>query len=245
MPFAAPLTVLNGAIGPHRRVAFAELALGALKEVKEALGGTVNDVVLATVAGALRRFLLGRGASVNQALVAMVPVSVRVPDEHGLPGNRVSVMLVELPVNHADPLRRLERVKAATRRAKEQHGALGAHTIQALAEVTPGALAALAARLYTRTRAADRHRPIWNLVVSNVPGPRIPLYCAGARMEAFYPLGPIHEMSGLNVTLLSYLDTIFVGLNADRDLVGDVDRIAAALGEAVQELVKAAGEQRG
>ncbi len=238
-PFGAPMTVLNGAIGPHRRVALTQIPLARVKDVKNRLGGTVNDVVLAAAAGALRRFLAARGERLDRPLVAMVPISVRRRDQRGAPGNHLSVMLVALPVDEADPVIRLRRVRTGTSGAKEQHGALGAHTLQQIAEIAPGALQSLAARLYTRTRGADRHRPIWNVVVSNVPGPRSRLYCAGARLEAMYPLGPVHEMCGLNVTLFSYAGTVHVGLNADRDLLPDVEAVADAFVDAVEELAEA------
>jgi diacylglycerol O-acyltransferase / wax synthase len=241
-PFAAPVTSLNGAIGPHRRIAFAEIDLDGVKEVKNTLGGTVNDVVLAVVAGALRRYFSERGEPVDEPLVAMVPISTHEATPEG-GGNSVSAMLTELPVDEADPARRLKRVSAATKGAKEQHGALGASTLQHLAELAPAGVSALAARLYTRVNVADRHRPIWNLVVSNVPGPRFPLYCAGARVEAMYPLGPVHEMSGLNVTLFSYQDTIFLGINADRELVPDVWAVGRALCDAADEMAKAARDE--
>ena len=242
-PFAAPMTPLNGSIGPHRRVSLAELSLDTVKSVKTAFGGTVNDVVLAIVAGALRTFLQHRGEPVDQPLVAMVPISVRSPTQSGEAGNQVSAMLTALPVDLDDPLARLRGVSRGTRGAKEQFGALGADTIAQLAELAPAGVATLAARLYTRTRAADRHRPIWNLVVSNVPGPRVPLYANGARVEAVYPIGPIHEMCGLNVTLFSYLDTVFVGINADREMVGDVEVFTQGVRDALDELAKLAAHQ--
>jgi diacylglycerol O-acyltransferase / wax synthase len=238
-PFEAPATALNGALGAHRRVALAEVALQDVKDVKNALGGTVNDVVLAAVTGALRTFLESRGERPRRPLVAMVPISVHgESDAEG--ANQVSAMLVDLPVDEDDLEARLHRVAQATRGAKEQHGALGASTIQELAQLAPAGLSALAARLYSRSHAAGWHRPIWNTVVSNVPGPPFPLFLAGARMEAMYPLGPVHEMVGLNITVFSYEDTMFIGCNADRDLLPDVAAVAAAMGEAVDELGKLA-----
>ncbi|CAN5214967.1 MAG: wax ester/triacylglycerol synthase family O-acyltransferase [Euzebyales bacterium] len=243
-PFAAPTMPWNGAIGPHRRVAFASVPLPAVKAVKDARGGTVNDVVLALVAGALRAYLVARDLPRDRPLVAMVPISVRGTEQEDQGPNQVSAMLVGLPVDEPDPLRRLARIAAGTKDAKQQHGALGATTLQQVAELAPAALSSLAARLYTRMRAADHHRPIWNVVVSNVPGPRFPLYLAGARVEAMYPLGPVHEMNGLNITLFSYEQRVFVGLNADRELLGDVDRVAAALPAALRELDVAGGGRR-
>jgi WS/DGAT/MGAT family acyltransferase len=244
-PFRAPHASLNGAIGPHRRIALAEQSLDAVKSVKNAFGGTVNDVVLAAVAGALRTYLVGRGEPVDRPLVAMVPISVREetgPASGGPGGNRVSAMLVGLPTDEPDPVQRLRRVAEGTAGAKEQHGALGADTLQQLAELAPAGVAAMAARVYSRMHGADRHRPIWNVVISNVPGPRVPLYFCGAKLDAMYPIGPVHEMCGLNITLFSYQDMILVGLNADRGLVPDVDDIGQAICEAIEDLAKLAAE---
>ena len=241
-PFRAPATPLNGAIGPHRTIALTEQSLESVKSIKRAFGGTVNDVVLAAVAGALRLYLLGRGETMDRPLVGMVPISVRREDQKGELGNHVSMMLVDLPADEPDPVQRLRRVTRGTAGAKERHGALGAETLQDLAELTPAGVASLAARLYSRAQGADRHRPIWNVVVSNVPGPRIPLYQAGAKVEAMYPIGPVHEMCGLNVTLFSYSDMIYVGLNADRRLVPDVEAIGDAICSSIEDMAKLAAE---
>jgi diacylglycerol O-acyltransferase / wax synthase len=239
-PFAAPMTMMNGAIGPHRRVAFAELPLAEAKAIKQRLSGTLNDVILTVVAGALRRHLHEHGEPTDQSLVGMVPISTHAAPESGDSGNQVSAMLVGLPVDVADPVERLARVATSTAGAKEQHGAVGATTIQQLVELAPAGVSSLAARAYTRAGGANRHRPIWNLIISNVPGPRIPLYCAGARLEAMYPIGPVHEMVGLNITLFSYADTIFVGMNGDRDLMPDLEDLGGALHESFDELLERA-----
>jgi diacylglycerol O-acyltransferase len=139
-------------------------------------------------------------------------------------------------------VQRERRVTEGTAGAKEQHGALGADTLQQLAELAPAGVAAAAARVYTRMHGADRHRPIWNVVISNVPGPRIPLYFCGAKLESMYPIGPVHEMCGLNVTLFSYGDMIHVGLNADRSLVPDVDDIGRGICEEIEQLAKLAAD---
>jgi WS/DGAT/MGAT family acyltransferase len=238
-PFAAPMTMFNGAIGAHRRVAFAEIPLAGVKEIKNRLEGTVNDVILTVVTGALRQHLLDHRQPVDSPLVSMVPISTH-GEESGDSGNQVSAMLVGLPIDLVDPVERLRRVATGTEGAKDQHGAIGATTIQQLVELAPAGVSSLAARAYTRAGGANRHRPIWNLVVSNVPGPRIPLYCAGARLEAMYPIGPVHEMVGLNITLFSYEDTIFIGLNGDRDLMSDIDDLGLAMLEAFDELLEAA-----
>ena len=235
-PFTAPMTVFNGAIGPRRRVAFARVSLDEVKDVKNTFDTTVNDVLLAGVAGALRAYLHEHDEPVDSPLVAMVPISTHVDSTGG--GNQVSAMLVGLPTHLDDPLERLRAVSESTASAKQQHGALGAETIQQVAELAPAGVFSMAARLYTRARAADRHRPIWNLVVSNVPGPRVGLYCAGARLEEIYPIGPVHETSGLNVTLFSYGSTVHVGLNADADMVPDVGVIGQRIQGSVAELVQ-------
>lgn len=244
-PFAAPMTMLNGSIGAHRRVAFAELPLAGVKEVKNRLSGTVNDVILTLVSGALRRYFLAHRQPVDRPLVAMVPISTHDAEGNGDSPNQVSAMLVGLPVHEADPVARLARVTSGTAGAKDQHGAVGATTIQQLVELAPAGVSSLAARAYTRAGGASRHRPIWNLVVSNIPGPRMPLYCAGARLEAMYPIGPIHEMVGLNVTLFSYEDAVFIGLNGDRDLLADIDDLALAMRESFDELLEAAKHAAG
>jgi diacylglycerol O-acyltransferase / wax synthase len=242
-PFRAPNTPLNGAITPHRSIALTEQSLESVKSIKRAFGGTVNDVVLAAVAGALRRYLLGRGETVDRPLVGMVPISVGTSGQEGPSGNNVSMMLVDLPADEPDPVQRLRRVSRGTADAKQRHGALGAETLQGLAELTPAGVASLGARLYTRVQGADRHRPIWNVVVSNVPGPRIPLYQAGAKVEAMYPIGPVHEMCGLNITLFSYSDMIYIGLNADRSLVPDVAAVGDAICESIEDLAKLAADE--
>ena len=243
-PFAAPPTPLNGSIGPHRLLSLTEQSLESVKTVKRAFGGTVNDVILTAVAGALRRYLLSRDEAADRPLVGMVPISVHgdAPQAERPGGNQISMMLVDLPADEPDPIARLRRVSDGTAGAKEQHGALGAETLQELAELTPAGVAAMAARVYTRVRGADRHRPIWNVVVSNVPGPRIPLYFAGAKVEAMYPIGPVHEMCGLNITIFSYQDMVYVGLNADRSLVPDVDLIGRAVCAEIEELAKLAAD---
>ena len=241
-PFTAPMTAFNGSIGARRVVALGELNLEDMKQVKNLVGGTVNDVVLACVTGSLRAYMATHGDTPDRPLVAMVPISVRSEEQRGQMGNQVSAMLAPLPVDEADPVEQLRRISAGTEGAKEQHGALGASTLQQLAELAPGGVASLAARLYTRTRAADRHRPIWNVVVSNVPGPRFDLYCAGAKVEGFYLMGPVHEMVGLNVTLFSYADKVFIGINADRGLLPDAQAVCDGMGQALREL-KAAAER--
>src|SRR5436305_3642959 len=198
-PFSAPYTPFNVAIDARRRFAFTEVPLDEVKMVKNALGGTVNDVVLALCAGALRNYLLGKGLLPEKGLVAMVPISVRSDDEKSAMGNRVSSMLTGLATDIEDPVERLHLISAGTRHAKDQDKAIGADTLTDWAEFAAPALAARAARLYSNTKVADRmRRPLFNVTISNVPGPPFPIYCAGSRMAALYPSGPIGD--GLALT---------------------------------------------
>lgn len=240
VPFEAPLTVLNGKITAHRRAVFATAELERVKQVKRRLGGTVNDVVLAAVTASLRRYLADAGDPLTRPLVAMVPISIRAhgPNDHGT--NQVSMMLVGLPVHVGDPLEAYAMLRSGTHDAKRTHGAVGARTIQDLAELAVGGVFSLAVRTYSRSSAADHHRPLWNTVVSNVPGPRIPLYCAGARMEAMYPLGPVHEGVGVNITLFSYLDRLHVGINTDRLRIANPQSLADGVVDGIEELAKLA-----
>jgi diacylglycerol O-acyltransferase / wax synthase len=239
-PFSAPHCSISGAITPHRTFGIAEISLDEVKEVRQGLGGTVNDVLLAVCAGALRSYLDDRGELPDQGLVAMCPISIRTEEQQGTMGNQVSAMLASLATDVDDPVERLRVIQGSTKHAKDQAGAIGADTLTNWAEFAAPAVAARAARLYSRMRVADRHRPIFNLVISNVPGPNFPIYMAGARLVAWYPMGPINEGTGLNITVMSYLGTIHFGLVACPDRVPDVDGLAARIPEALQELRKAA-----
>lgn len=239
-PFSAPRTSLNGAITPHRKFAFTQIPLDEVKMVKNALGGTVNDVVLALCSGALRSYFAGRDEALESSLVAMVPISVRTEDLKGTMGNQVSQMLVSLASDVEDPVERLHTITAATRHAKDQERAIGAETLMNWAEFAAPAVAARAARLYSNMRLADRHRPIFNVTISNVPGPNFPLYSAGARMVAMYPMGPIADGGGLNITVMSYMGTMFFGLVACRETVPGLWDIADGLQSALDDLRKAA-----
>lgn len=204
--------------------------------MKDAHGVKVNDVVLALCAGALRRWLEVRGEPVESSLVAMVPVSVRTEDEKGAMGNRVSSMLVGLATEVKDPVVRLQVIGDATREAKERH-AIGADALTDWAEFAAPALLGRAARLYSRMHLANMHRPVFNVTISNVPGPPFPLYSAGARLLANYPLGPIFDGAGLNMTVMSYQDQLDFGLQACPELVGDPWVLADFLTDALAELV--------
>jgi WS/DGAT/MGAT family acyltransferase len=241
-PFTAPHTPLNGAITARRSFGMAEVDLDDVKAVRKALGGTVNDVVLAICAGALRAYLEEKGElPADEGLIAMCPISVRSEEDKSAMGNQVSSMLVTLATDIADPVERMKVIQAGTVQAKEQANAIGANTLMDWAEFAAPAVAASAMRLYSRMKVADRHRPFYNTVISNVPGPQFPLYMAGAKLVSFYPMGPLNDGAALNMTLISYLGTIHFGLVACPDLIPDVDHLAALIPPALAELKKAAG----
>lgn len=248
-PFRAPRTSLNGSISAHRRYAFLDIPLDELKAVKRSFGGTVNDVVLAAVAGALRRLLAERGERLDEPLVAMVPISTRdagrsavAPggEDTGGPGNKLSAMLVSLATSIADPIERLGVIAEGSRLAKEQAQVLSEDVIGGWAQLAFPALSSRLARLAGNLKLFDHVRPLFNVVVSNVAGPSDPLWCAGSRLVAVYPLGPIVEGVGLNVTVMSYLGNLHIGLLGCRELVPEVDHLAVLLGDSLTELVKAA-----
>ncbi|MHB8682421.1 MAG: WS/DGAT/MGAT family O-acyltransferase [Acidimicrobiales bacterium] len=239
-PFRAPRTSLNGAISAHRRTAFAEFPLEDVRLVRHAFGGTVNDVVLAATSGALRRLLGQRGEQLEEPLVAMVPMSVRTEAERATHGNKLSAMLVSLASTVADPVERLRVVSEGTRLAKEQSRVLSEELITGWAQLAFPALSSRLARLSGNLRLFDHLPPLFNVVVSNIPGPDFPLYWAGSRLVALYPLGPILEGVGLNVTVLSYMGTLYVGVVGCRELVPEVAHFGHLLGDAMGELVKAA-----
>ena len=240
LPLTAPRTSINAAITAHRKVAFASISLDDVKRLKNEKGTTVNDVVLAVCTGALRTYLQSRSELPDAPLVATVPVSVQAA-EPMVGANRVSAMFVSLPTQLEDPLERLETINKGTRGAKEEHNALGADVLLNWVEhATPNVFAA-AARTYSRLKLADHHRPIHNLIISNVPGPDFPLYFSGAELVAGFPLGPILEGAGLNITVMSYRGVLNWGLMACRETVAGADEIAEAIPEALDELLAAAG----
>jgi len=239
-PLRSPRTSFNVVITPHRRVAYTHVPLDEVKRIKRTFGTTVNDVVIAICSGALRRYLAARNELPEKSLIASVPVSVRTDDEKGDVGsNRVSAMFSTLATDIDDPVERLKQIAEANRGAKEEHKAIGADMLTKWGELAAPTTFSLAARFYTGLRLADRHPVVHNLVISNVPGPAFPLYFAGAKLVAMYPLGPIFDGAGLNITVLSYMDQLFFGLIGCREVV-DVWNIAGHVGDAFAELLKAA-----
>ena len=231
-----PRTSFNGPISGHRRFSFGQLPLDAVKGIKNEAGVTVNDVVVSLCAGALRDWLKDRGELPRKPLVAMVPVSVRTEEEMGAFGNRVSMMIVPIATDEADPKRRLRRTHELLRGAKERHRATPANLLTDATSFIPPAVASLAAR--ATVEVMGRTRPPVNLVISNVPGPRNPLFLAGAKLEANYPVSVVIDGVGLNITVMSYLDHLDFGIVADRDQVDDVWTLMDRLGEALDDLTR-------
>jgi diacylglycerol O-acyltransferase / wax synthase len=231
----ASSTPWNTSIGPHRRFDWLRLDLGEIKAVKNVLGGTVNDVVLATVSGAVRRFLLQRGIDPdNLRIRANVPVSVRSVDERGSLGNRIALWMTDLPVDEGDPVARLERIRITTHRLKESKQALGAQVLASVSDMTTWRLLATAARLSMRSRP-------YNLVVTNVPGPQVELFLLDARLREIYPMVNLLQNQGLGVALFSYSGTLHWGILADWDLVPDLEVFVSDLELSFRELKIASG----
>ncbi len=234
---AAP-SPLNAEVRGTRRYAMASTDLDDYRRVRKQHGGTVNDVVLATVAGALRQFLLTRGKPVpcGTTMRALVPVSVRSAEQAGSLGNRVSSYLLDLPVGEVNPVIRLHQVSAAMNAHKESGQSVGADALVALSGFAPPTLHALGARV-----ASGVSRRIFNVVVTNVPGPQFPLYAAGARMLGAYPVVPLAKGQAVSIGLTSYNGGVFYGLLADRDAMPDVDLLASLIEESLAQLVETVG----
>ena len=236
----APKTPFNRSITPHRRWAFCSIPLADAKLVKSAFGTTLNDVVMAASSGALRRYLERKSALPEDPLIAMVPVSVRSAEEKATYSNRVSSVLADLATNEKDPVRRLLRIHESMKSAKRMQQAIPANLLQDFTQFATPNVAGQAARIVARTRIADRMNPPFNVVISNVPGPRHPLYLGGARMLTYYPVSAVAEGQGLNITVQSYIDHLDFGLIACRDLVPDVWDLIEDLKDAFAELVRLA-----
>ncbi len=232
-------TPFNRPIGPHRRFDWLAFDLDEVKRIKKCLGGTVNDVVLATVAGAVGRFLVQRGISRHQQrgldFRAFCPVSVRSSSERGALGNRVSSMIAALPIAETDPVGRLEAVRRTMGDLKRSKQALGAEVLASVSEWTAPALMSLAARLAFDNRSS-------NIVVTNVPGPQIPLYLLGARMAEAYPMVPLFSSQGLGIALFSYGGGLYWGFNSDWDLFPDLHDFVVAIDASFRELCEAADD---
>jgi diacylglycerol O-acyltransferase / wax synthase len=230
----APETPLNVPIGPHRRYAVVRHELSDYKRVKDVLGGTVNDVVLTVVSGALAAWLRSRGIRTEGLeMRALVPVSVRTEDQRGTLGNRLTVMRAPLPVYIEDPVARLEFVRRAMDGLKESKQAVGAATLAAVNDLAPPTVLAQASRLNFSTR-------LFNLIVTNIPGPQLPLYLLGRRLDDLYPVAFLPENHALAVAIMSYNGGIDFGLLADYDALPDIEVMASGIDACLHELLAAA-----
>ena len=230
----APETPLNVAIGPHRRFTWVTADLSQLKEIKNQLGGTVNDVVLTIVSGALGSFLRSRGHPTRDLVLrAMVPVSIRPQTEHGTLGNQVAAMWAHLPVGVSDPKQALALVSDSMSHVKDSGQAVGAHALTELTGFAPQTIMSQAARLVPRQR-------FFNLVVTNVPGPQFPLWLMGRRLVEIYPMVPLAERQALGIAVISYDGKVCFGFNADWDAIPDLDLLAEDLRNSLADLTATA-----
>lgn len=225
MPFAVPRTPLNSELGPHRRFASAEVDLEEVREVKDAFGVTVNDAVLALCSGALRRYLADEGALPELPLVAQVPVSTRTAADHQGDGTKVGAMFASLATHLDDPGDRLRAINESTRAAKEMRVSLQRDRSVGMTDALPPAAIMLAARALSASQLEER-APVFNVIVSNVPGPDFPLYVAGSELVALYPMGPLLYGAGLNVTVMGYRGALHFGFLTCRSAVPVPQRIA-------------------
>ncbi|MFN8193376.1 MAG: wax ester/triacylglycerol synthase family O-acyltransferase [Nocardioidaceae bacterium] len=237
----APQTPLNQDITPHRRLGLASLSLEQVKTVKAAFGVTVNDVVMAVCAGAIRSWLVRHRGLPDHPLVAMVPVSIRTArGDGGELGNKVSAMLAQLPTHLADPVERLRVSHEATRHAKSQQAFIPQGLVDEVMSFTAPALMSRGFRAVFGWHVLNRV-PMFNVVISNIPGPQVPIYFCGATLLAHYPVSIITDGLALNITVISYQGELHFGLLADRKIVPDVDRLAADLQVELDALLAAAG----
>jgi len=235
---AAPESPINCAIGPYRRFTWVRTDLEEMKAIKNATGGTVNDVVVTAVSGALGRYLRGQGhPTAGLELRAMVPISVRTADEHGALGNKVSAMMAPLPVGLEDPIERLQAVSATMRHLKSSGQAVGASLLTDVTDFTPPTIAAQAARLQSRQR-------FFNTVVTNVPGPQFPLYLLGRELLDIFPMVPLAANQAVCFGIMSYNGGINFGLTADYDSSPDLDTLAGDLEASVTELADASASPK-
>jgi diacylglycerol O-acyltransferase / wax synthase len=239
----APRTSFNGRISARRRFAFGSLPLEAVKRINRAFATTVNDVVVALTSSALRSWLVRRDELPPEPLLAMVPVSMRSHDDGNSAGNRISTMIVPIPTDESDPRRRLELTAEALACAKERHQSLPATLLQDANEFIPPALLGPASRVIAGVGSRRPFEPPCNVVISNLRGPGLPLYCAGTLVEATHPAGPILDGVGLNVTVLSYRGSLDFGIVADREQIGDPSELIEGLRTGLAELLHVIGDR--
>lgn len=235
-PLTAPRTSFNGTITGHRTIALTDIDLEQVREVKAATGTTVNDVVLTVAGGALRSYLEDRGELPDDSLLATVPVSVHGSSRHASGANKVSALFAKLGTDEEDPLVRLEEMATRNRHAKDHHNAISADSLQDWAEFAAPRTFGLAVRTYASLRLAERHPVVHNLVISNVPGPPVPLYFCGAEVLGLYPLGPVFHGAGLNITVMSNHGHLHVGVIACRESVPNPDDLVQRFPAQLAEL---------
>ncbi|MCU0311572.1 MAG: wax ester/triacylglycerol synthase family O-acyltransferase [Acidimicrobiales bacterium] len=240
VPLSVPKTLLNGSVGPRRRLGMCSLAMQDVKALKTHYGVKINDVVLAVVAGALRSYLIDRGELPDRPLVSGVPLSTRAEGDQTA-DNQVAIMVVSLATTVEDPGERLMTIHASSQGAKEMMRAVRATEIPSMGEVAPPAVLNTTITALARTGVVSRGPTIMNTLVSNVPGPPFPLYTGGARITGIYSTSVITESMGLNITLFSYMDRVDIGLHVDPDVVPDVWTIAGRFPGALGELMASAG----
>lgn len=243
-PFDAPRTFFNRALTRRRSIAFTAARLDDLKYTKNTFGITVNDVFLGACTRALRQYLADHGEFLTRPLVVSVPVSVRGQRGANKGQNQVSNMFVRLPVQLDDPIEQLRAIHTDTKDAKAVHGALAANIIGDVTDMTTPAVFNLGSRMYSAAKLAERVTPIHNLVISNVPGPPIPLFADGMRIAAVYPFGPLVEGAGINITALSNMGNVDIGIIACPDVAPDIDDLADGIVESI-ELLRAVAEEHG
>jgi WS/DGAT/MGAT family acyltransferase len=236
MPFQAPRTPLNGSVSSNRVWNTALLQLDRIKRLKKIMNCTVNDVVLAICAGALRRYLQGRDALPDKPLVTMCPISVRAEEQRGAMGNQVSAMFVQLATNIEDPIERLRQLQKNTTQGKTYQHAIGANALMETSELIPFGLAGRAARMYARSELAPKHRPIINCVITNVPGPQVPLYLGGHRLLANMGMAPIIDGMGLIITVFSYNGVVSLSSISCPQMMPDIDVFTRYIWESANEL---------
>ena len=244
-PFTAPRTSFNATVTPHRIVAYTDVPLEDVKKVKNVFGVKINDVVIAICSGALRRYLADRDELPDKSLIAAIPVSVHDRSEGTEGTTKVSVMFSSLESDVDDPVERLRAIAKTNEGAKEEHELVGAQLLQNWADHAAPNTFSLAARVYSSLRIADRHPVVHNLIISNIPGPPIPLYFAGGKLAALHPLGPVMDGAGLNVTVLSNMEAIGFGFIACRELMPELWDLADAVPAALAELLEAAEKESG
>jgi diacylglycerol O-acyltransferase / wax synthase len=236
VPFTAPPTPFNGLVSSRRKWNSAILALDRILNLKNLMGTTMNDIMLAICAGALRRYLLEKGKLPQKPLVAMVPISTRTAAEANDVDNQIAAMLVQLATNVADPIERLEKISENTNRGKTYQGAVGAKTLAQMAEAVPFGVANQAARLYSRFHLAEKHTPALNVTITNVPGPKIPLFIHGHQLLSVMGMAPVIDGMGLIITIFSYNGLVTVSPTSDAKSMPDIDDFTRYIRESANEL---------